>query len=120
VFFFSGERFSRVVIEPTFRGCGGIDGATGDVLADEVLFEIKAGERDFRSIDLYQLLTYCALNFATKSLQITSVGPMKPRVGIFTVLDLDVLCRECAGTSAADVLDEILQYASEPLGAYGG
>jgi hypothetical protein len=39
-------------------------------------------------------------------------------VGVFTILDLDELCNECAGSPAADVLDEILQYVSEPLGAY--
>jgi hypothetical protein len=69
--------------------------------------------------DLHQLLTYCALNFATKALDIKSVGLVNPRVGTFIFLDLDYLCMECAGSSAADVLDEILQYVSEPLGAYG-
>jgi hypothetical protein len=116
--FFEGQAFSKVAVEPTFKGCGWIDESTGDVLADHTLFEIKAGERQFRSVDLHQLLSYCALNFATKSLNITSVGLVNPRAGTFVVFNLDVLCSECAGSSAADVLDEIVQHISEPLGAY--
>lgn len=116
--FFSRGAPSRLLVEPTFNGCGWVDEARGDVLAGQTLFEIKAGERHFRSVDLYQLLIYCALNFATKALDIMNVGLVNPRVGIFTILDLDELCNECAGSPAADVLDEILQYISEPLGAY--
>jgi len=116
--FFRSKDISRAVIEPRFNGCGWIEEATGDVLANETLFEFKAGERQFRNVDLHQLLTYCALNFATKALAITSVGLVNPRVGTFAVFELDALCNECAGTSSADVLDEILQYMSEPLGAY--
>lgn len=116
--FFSRRTFSALSVEPTFTGCGLIDETRGDVLADRILFEVKAGERHFRSVDLHQLLIYCALNFATKALDITAVGLVNPRVGVFTILDLDELCNECAGSSATEVLDEILQYVSEPLGAY--
>lgn len=116
--FFDPRSYSHVVVEPAFRGCGWIDASTGDVRADNILFEIKAGDRKFRSIDLHQLLTYCALNFATEASEITGVGLVNPRVGTFAVFDLDDVCRECAGAPAADVLDEILQYISEPLGSY--
>ncbi|MCL2725702.1 MAG: hypothetical protein FWD69_14830 [Polyangiaceae bacterium] len=43
---------------------------------------------------------------------------MNPRTGTFLVFDLDGLCVECSGSSATDVLDEIVQYISEPLGDY--
>lgn len=118
--FFAKGSFSRLLVEPVFKGCGWLDGTRGDVLAGETLFEIKAGERHFRSVDLHQLLIYCALNFATKTHDISGVGLVNPRVGVFTILDLDELCNECAGSPSADVLDEILQYISEPLGAYAG
>jgi hypothetical protein len=114
--FFANE---SIVLEPRFRGCGWLDESTGDVLAGKTLFEIKAGDRHFRSVDLYQLLTYCALNFVSKSLVITDVGLINPRVGVFAVLDLDDLCDQCAGASAAEVLDEIARYVSERLGASG-
>ena len=118
--FFTGRSFARVVGQPIFKGCGWIDEARADVLADRTLFEVKAGERRFRSVDLHQLLVYCALNFATKAHDINSVALVNPRVGVFAVLDVEELCDECAGRSAADVLDDILDYISEPLASYPG
>lgn len=114
--FFAGYNPEEFHVEPKFFGCGWVNEARGDVLTDSTLFEIKAGERHFRSVDVQQLLTYCALNFATKTFNITHVGLVNPRVGTFIVFDLDDLCIECAGCSAADVLDDIIQYISEPLG----
>lgn len=114
-FFGSGE-FERIVVQPAFLGCGWLDETRGDVLADETLFEVKAGERHFRSVDIHQLLVYCAQNFATKAVSISRIGLINPRVGVFATFDLDELCNECAGGPAADVMHEILQYVSEPLG----
>lgn len=117
--FVASRSAANIVVEPTFPGCGWVDEARGDVLTDNALFEVKAGERRFRSIDLHQLLTYCALNFVAKSYDITNLGLVNPRWGTFIILDLDDLCTDCAGTSTADVLDEIVNYISEPLGAQG-
>ncbi|HEX4447050.1 MAG TPA: hypothetical protein VH044_09945, partial [Polyangiaceae bacterium] len=75
--------------------------------------EIEAGDRHFRSVDLYQLLIYCALNFVSKEITITRVGLLNPRVGVFAAFDLDDLCDQCAGSSAAEVLDEVAGYISE-------
>lgn len=120
VAFFLGHGCTMVVTEPRFKGCGWIDATSGDVFADSTLVEIKAGDRQFRSVDLHQLLTYCALNFASKDLDIRSVCLLNPRVGTSALFDVDELCNECAGASAAEVLNEIVQYISEPLGLYGG
>jgi hypothetical protein len=116
--FFLAQSADPLVVEPEFNGCGWLDQSTGDVLAGGTLFEVKAGERHFRGIDINQLLTYCALNFATKAVVVSRVGLVNPRVGTFAIFDLDDLCNQCAGTCAADVLDEILQYVSESMGAY--
>lgn len=113
--YFSKVQHGALTIEPAFRGCGWVSEARGDVLAEGTLYEIKAGERHFRSIDLHQLLTYCALNFAAKTFDITTVGLLNPRVGTFITVDLDTLCLECAGSSVPDVLNDILSYICEPL-----
>jgi hypothetical protein len=101
---------------PPFRGCGWLDDAEGDVLADETLIEVKAGDRLFRGIDLRQLLCYCALNFSAKSYEIDSICLLNPRSGTYFIDDLEHLCRQTAGTSATNVLGEIVGYVSEPFG----
>src|SRR5688572_23421659 len=47
---------------PRFPGCGWLGECAGDVLAEGTLFEVKAGQRAFRSTDVRQVLIYCALN----------------------------------------------------------
>lgn len=116
--FFTLRNHASIKVQPTFSGCGWLDESRGDVLVGNTLFEIKAGDRNFLGVDVFQLLTYCALNFATKTYDIIDVGLLNPRTGNFIVLNLDELCMEAAGSSTADVLNEILQFVSEPLGGY--
>jgi hypothetical protein len=98
---------------PEFSGCGIIDTGVGDLLISEHLFEIKAGERRFLSVDLRQLLTYAALNYASSApRQIRYLGLFNPRVGISFSIPLEVLSQEVSGTSANDLLAEITRVIS--------
>jgi hypothetical protein len=64
-FFFQDASRGRVLeTKPKFSGCGIIDSCEGDVYFEGELFEVKAGDRNVRSVDLRQLLIYSALNYA--------------------------------------------------------
>lgn len=116
--FFKKAAPGALVVFPAFRGCGWLDACQADVLADGVLFEVKAGERGFRSIDLRQVLCYCALDFAAKSYDIRDVCLVNPRSGRYVSETLERLCQRTAGRTAVEVLGDIVEYVSEPPGRY--
>ena len=62
-----------------------IDLGKGDLISSDALFEIKAGDRFFRSVDVRQLIMYGALNSVSQSYQINRLGLFSiPRVGILS------------------------------------
>ncbi|QEX20572.1 hypothetical protein FRZ61_04890 [Hypericibacter adhaerens] len=97
-----------ITCRPRFPGCGIIDACEGDVLVDGILFEIKAGDRSFRSIDLRQLLVYLALNHAGNGTAIRFVGLINPRVGVSFQMSADEFCFEVSGRSTAQLLDAVV------------
>ncbi|MFO0614784.1 MAG: hypothetical protein U0414_19510 [Polyangiaceae bacterium] len=105
-------------VSPAFSGCGWLDGCRGDVLSGGTLYEVKAGERGFRTADIRQLLVYCALNFESKSHDLRAVGLVNPRLGTFMREELETLCRNLAGRSSVEVLSDVVEYLSEPLVRY--
>lgn len=104
---------------PEFPGCGVVVECSGDVLAGKTLYEIKAGDRLFRGLDVRQVLVYCALNFASKAYDIESVCLLNPRTGVFVQEELEQLCEAAAGSSAVEVLSAIVEYSSEHHQRYG-
>jgi hypothetical protein len=125
VFFSHANRRTRyrfreqsIIAAPVFSGCGWIEECAGDLLGSKVLFEVKAGDRNFRSIDLRQVLTYCALNFASKQYDIRHVCLVNPRLAVFLGESLERLCQEVAGRTSAEVLGDIVQYVSDPIDQY--
>ena len=116
--YFNSKPWELLRTKPFFPGCGWVDDSEGDVLGDRTLFEIKAGERQFRGTDVRQLLCYCALSFSAKVYDITTICLINPRFGTYFQDDLETLCQKTAGMSAADVLGEIVNYVSEPFSRY--
>ena len=106
------------VVSPRFLGCGWLDACQADVLAEGVLFEVKAGERGFRSIDLRQVLCDLGLNFAAKFYDIRDVCLVNPRSGRYVSETVERLCQRTAGRPAVEVLGDIVEYISEPPGRY--
>jgi hypothetical protein len=98
---FTADATGEVVPEPVFPGCGFIDTCRGDVLVCKTLFEVKAGDRLFRSIDVRQLVTYAALNLVSRQHKIHKVGLFNPRVGIRAAV-------EVSGKDAITLLSEIV------------
>lgn len=115
--FFVNER-TDIIVKPHFPGCGWMSNACGDVLCGHTLFEVKAGERHFRISDIRQVLCYCALDFSAKCYGIKEVVLINPRAGNLIRENLEVLCQKLSGSSATDVLGEIVSYMSEPLSRY--
>jgi hypothetical protein len=116
--YFNSKPWELLRTKPFFPGCGWVDDSEGDVLGDRTLFEIKAGERQFRGTDVRQLLCYCALSFSAKLYDITTICLINPRFGTYFQDDLETLCQRTAGMSAAAVLGEIVNYVSEPFSRY--
>lgn len=106
------------VFQPQFAGCGLVEACHGDVLAEATLIEVKAGDRNYRSVDLRQALTYCALNFASKQRDIDSLCLVNPRRGLYLIKTLDEISGAIAGRSESSLLAAIVEQLSEPYGRY--
>jgi len=103
---------------PHFRGCGWIAECDGDALWRGTLYEIKAGDRAFRSTDLRQALIYCALAFASKSHDIAQLCLVNPRHGTYFAAPVNDICESIAGRSASEVLGDIVDYVSDSKDSY--
>jgi hypothetical protein len=112
------KRADELILMPTFPGCGWLMECSGDVLSGSMLYEVKAGQRGFRSLDIRQALIYCALNFAAKHHDIASVCLVNPRLGVFVEEDLEDLCLSLSGAPAVEVLAAIVEYCSESQDRY--
>jgi hypothetical protein len=111
-FFSRISRGKTITYYPAFRGCGVVDSCQGDVLVGNKLYEVKAGDRNFRSPDIRQLLVYAALDFEAKSSTFEVVGLFNPRSGISVEMQLDDLCFEVSGKASSDLLADIVRAIS--------
>lgn len=118
--FFEQVGGGPLVVRPHFPGCGWLSVCDGDVLSAAVLYELKAGARRFRMLDVKQLLTYCALNFAAKTYDIRDVCLVNPREGTYFSERLGSLCELVAGRAAVEVLSDIVEYVSDASTDYTG
>jgi hypothetical protein len=95
------------IVEPRFSGCGFLDSCNGDVLRGQTLYEIKAGERPLRSIDLRQVVTYAALNHVGRTYHISEVSIVNLRSGLALTLDLETLAQQTSGLHPGELFDLI-------------
>jgi hypothetical protein len=111
-FVFLNRSVGTLVVEPVFPGCGVIDTSKGDLIASNVLYEVKAGDRLFRSIDIRQLILYSTLNHISGSFKIERLGLFNPRIGISATIPMDDLCFEISGKNSAELFSEIAAVVS--------
>jgi hypothetical protein len=111
-FFRKVEKGKKATLSPEFPGCGIIDNSEGDIITSQTLYEIKAGERNFRLVDVRQVLVYLALNQSATLYDITSIGLLNPRIGVFVKVKVDDLAMGTSGKSTVGLLSEIIQFAS--------
>lgn len=112
LWFLAEEPRTTVLTKPKFPGCGYVDTSYGDAIAGTTLVEIKAGERPFRSTDIRQLVTYLALNLASRSFTLEAVRLLNPRIGIKVDVPLDILCFEISGRTSGEMLADVVSAIS--------
>jgi hypothetical protein len=109
--FFEGRK-APMVTRPLFSGCGYIDTSEGDVISETCLFEIKAVDRPFRSADLRQVMTYCALNHLSRQFDLQRVGIFNPRRGLYFEASIETVSHEISGLSGQELFDTIIHAIS--------
>jgi hypothetical protein len=100
---------ARTILKPKFNGCGILSSCEGDLIAGSCLYEIKAGDRGFRVLDLRQLLTYSALAYASESLAFTEIGLFNPRTGVAWRRSLEEVCLAISGLRMTDTLSALVE-----------
>lgn len=100
-------RLEGVTVRPTFKGCGFIDESEGDIIHNNTLFEVKTVDRNFRSSDIRQLVTYSALEFIAGNSRFNKIGLINPRRGVYCLYDLAFVCSEISGLPGTGLLDLI-------------
>lgn len=108
--FFPGVE--TTMLRPRFSGCGLVSACEGDLIEGSCLYEIKAGDRAFRVVDLRQLLTYSALAYAKSDLTFKEVGLFNPRTGVAWRKNLDDLSHALSGLRLNDTLSALVEQFS--------
>ena len=91
-----------------FRGCGIIDGAIGDARTTDTIIEIKSGDRNFRSTDFRQLITYFFLDAAEKNSLTRKLVLLNPRLGIGYASSAEQLIFDASAKSIPSLLTDFL------------
>ena len=103
----------NITFRPKFSGCGIVSACEGDLIYQDCLYEIKAGDRGFRASDIKQLLTYSSLAFLNKTSEFSKVGLFNPRTGYYWERTIDQLCIELSGMRESDTLPNITSHMTQ-------
>lgn len=103
---------SGASFRPEFVGCGYIDSSEGDLVIGKELVEVKAGDRPLRSIDVRQLITYLALDYASSQYNINGIRLCNPRRGVSIAKPVDELALQVSGTSASELFMKLIHSIS--------
>ena len=103
----------NLVVYPKFQGCGLLFDCYGDMLYRSTLVEVKGGKSNFGRQDLFQVLTYGALNYISDNpIVIDKFELLNIRTGVNWYEDVEEVCEVIAGASSAEVYSEIVNYIS--------
>lgn len=108
------ERYKKTPITfyPQFNGCGILDNCQGDLLQNNTLIEIKAGERNITASDLRQILIYTALNWLANKKNISDVELFNPRMGMVWQTSLVDFVSSISDLSMEDLFEQIGKHLS--------
>lgn len=112
LFFRQHEPDEPITPSPEFSGCGIVDNCAGDILAGKTLYEVKAGERTFRLVDIKQVLVYLALNQSISRYEIHNIGLLNPRMGVFFKIEAEEFAHRISGKSSVELLSDIIVFVS--------
>lgn len=109
--YFTCRRSERpIVVQPRFKGCGILDSCYGDLLTSECLYELKMVDRNLRSLDLRQVLIYCALNYRSRQYTFDKVAILNPRRGIEFRFTVEDLAGRVSGKTASELFHVITDF----------
>ncbi len=115
--FFSASKSGGgpLLVSPEFYGCGILGSCRGDVIKGDTLFEIKAGDRTFRSIDFRQILTYASLRYAHDKYIFPKIGIFNPRTGVSIVVKTSDFSHDVSGLDPHELFERVLSALSANL-----
>jgi hypothetical protein len=102
----------HITIQPRFKGCGILNSCYGDLFASKCLYELKCVDRNLRSVDLRQVLVYCALNYGSQQFDIAEVTILNPRRGIEFRFVVEDLASRVSGKTSAELFHQIRDFLS--------
>lgn len=111
--YFEDYPLDSILIQPRFKGCGILDSCYGDILARKSLCELKMVDRNLRSADIRQVLTYCALNYRSSQYEIESVTILNPRRGLEFSFLVEDLAERASGKNASELFHQITTFLSD-------
>lgn len=110
--YFSKWKNSELNFWPTFKGCGRIHSCKGDIISNDKLIEVKAGDRNFRIIDIRQIITYLSLNSLSNQYALKRVILLNPRKGFSFETTVELLIEGCSRRRPVDVFGDIIDFLS--------
>ncbi|MGM0656330.1 MAG: hypothetical protein ACQETR_13580 [Thermodesulfobacteriota bacterium] len=113
--YFSKVDLPKLQFWPSFRGCGRIHACKGDIISNEKLIEVKAGDRHFRITDIRQIITYLSLNSISKQYAIHQVALVNPRKGLSFETTVDTLIEDCSRRKPVDLFGDIIDFLSTEI-----
>ena len=113
--YFPKNQITALKFWPLFKGCGRINACKGDILCNDKLIEVKAGDRHFRITDIRQLITYLSLNSISKQYEIKRVGLVNPRKGLSFETTVDILIEDCSRKKPVDVFGDVIDFISSEI-----
>ena len=99
-----------IVVQPQFKGCGVLDSCFGDLITPGHLYELKMGDRNLRSSDIKQALTYCTLNYFSCQYEFANIVILNPRRGSEYTFDIEELASWISGRTAAELFHDIREF----------
>lgn len=113
--FFETNKLSSLQFWPSFNGCGCMNKCKGDILYGDTLVEVKAGDRNFRIIDIRQVFVYLALNFSSQQYLIRNIELINPRTGLYFQSSVKTIIKECSGKMPVDIFSDIVEFISNEV-----
>jgi hypothetical protein len=103
------SRLQKPIFSPRIPGCGVVDAATGDILAEDELVEIKTVTRSFQANDLRQALTYAAMLYASDH-RVKHIALLNPRRARVIKLPIGEIAAATRGDSDVELMQVLIEW----------
>lgn len=94
-----------------FRGLGLLNSTEIDLRYNDILVEIKSGDRKFKVTDIRQILIYLTQNYFSKdSIDIKYIELFNPRMGILFSTDVESMIYQLTASTPRELYEEIRSF----------